>query len=152
MILDFYYFLGLFILISVVSQIFLFNKLFKITEWISKFKKVTDERPVKKDFESEEDYNLISGRDAFLIIEGIWLIIGFLTNNWFAFLGLSLYSLLLGILYKTILKKLVFSLLGKLLYFKFFIIKALVYAFLIINHFHLKLDLWEIVKGFLLSQ
>jgi hypothetical protein len=143
-----YYFFGIFILLSVISQLLKYNQIFSLSEWYEKFEKVTGKKPLKKDFRSESDWYIFMYRNPLLIFEGFWIIFGFITNNWFIFLFMVIYTKLIGFIFN----KFKYNIISKYLYLNIFLIKIIIYGLIIINHFHLKLDLWIIFKDFLQFQ
>lgn len=143
-----FYFIGIFILMYIISQLVNFNKNFHLIEWLDKFEKITKRKPLDKDFRNESDLNLFKLRNTMLPIEGFWIILGFITNNWFIFVSIVIYGKIIGFIFN----KIKYSIISKYLYLHFFILKTILYGFMIINHFHLELDLWVIIKDFLLSQ
>jgi hypothetical protein len=147
MLMNLYYFIGVFILLSVISQLLKFNKLFSIIEWYDKFEKITGNKAKKEDFRNESEWTIFISRNILLIIEGFWIIFGFITNNWFIFILLVIYGKILSFLFGNI----KYTLIGKYVYLKYYILKAFLYGFMIINNFHIGLDLWKIFKDFLLS-
>jgi hypothetical protein len=147
MLINFYYFIGVFILLSVISQLLKFNKLFSIIEWYDKFEKITGNKAKKGDFRNESEWTIFISRNILLIIEGFWIIFGFITNNWFIFILLVIYGKILSFLFGNI----KYTLIGKYVYLKYYILKVFLYGFMIINNFHIGLDLWKIFKDFLLS-
>jgi hypothetical protein len=144
---DIYYFIGIFILLSIISQVLKFKTLFSVIEWYDKFDKVTGSKAKKEDFRNESDWVIFLSRNMLLIIEGFWVIFGFITNNWFIFLSLVIYGKILSFLFGNI----KYTLIGKYIYLKYYILKVILYGFMIINNFHIGLDLWKIFKDFLLS-
>jgi hypothetical protein len=147
MLMNLYYFIGVFILLSVISQLLKFNKLFSIIEWYDKFEKITGNKAKKEDFRNESEWTIFISRNILLIIEGFWIIFGFITNNWFIFVLLVVYGKILSFLFDNI----KYTLIGKYIYLKYHILKAFLYGLMIINNFHIGLDLWKIFKDFLLS-
>jgi hypothetical protein len=143
-----YYFFGIFILLSVVSQLLKYNKIFSLSEWYDKFEKVTGKKATKNDFRQESDWSLFVSKNILLVIEGFWIIFGLITNNWFIFLLLIVYGKIISLLFDRI----KYSIVGKYIYFHYFLLKAILYGFMIVNHFHLELELWIIFKDFLQFQ
>jgi hypothetical protein len=146
MLINLYYLIGVFVLLSVISQLLKFKKLFSVIEWYDKFEKVTGNKAKKEDFRNESEWNIFISTNILLLIEGFWVIFGFITNNWFIFILLVIYEKILRLLFNNIR----YSLIVKFLYLKFYILKAILYGFMIVNNFHIGLDLWKIFKDFLL--
>jgi hypothetical protein len=145
---DIYYFFGIFILLSVISQLLKYNEIFSLSEWYEKFEKVTGKKATKADFRKESEWNLFISKNILLVIEGFWIIFGLITNNWFIFILLIFYGKLISLFFGRI----KYSIVGKYIYFQYFLLKSILYGFMIINHFHLKLDLWFMFKDFLQFQ
>lgn len=135
-----FYFIGIFILMYIISQLVNFNKNFHLIEWLDKFEKITKRKPLDKDFRNESDLDLFKFRNTMLPIEGFWIILGFITSNWFIFILMIIY----GKIIEFIFNKIKYSIISKYFYLHFFILKSILYGFMIINHFHLKLDLYKI--------
>jgi len=142
-----YYFFGIFILLSVVTQLLKFDKIFNIIDWYYKFERVTGNKPKKEEFRSESEREIFISRSILLSLEGFWIIFGFITNNWFIFLFIVIYSKLLNIIIDNVKYKFII----KYTYLKYYLIKVCLYTSMIINHFHLNLDLWKLFKDFLLA-
>jgi len=136
-----YYAFGLIVLLISISMIMKFKKLNLIKEWRVKFKIVTGKDPQDKDFRDEEEKSLYNGMSMLSLIESIWVIIGLLTGSWFIFLSLLVYSTIINLINKP----LKFTIVGKAISLKLLCIKALVYLFLILNHFHLHYDVLKLI-------
>jgi hypothetical protein len=138
----FYIFL-LFLTTILIGFISKYNKLKNIIEWYNKFTNVTGKSPKKSDFRNEDEYNFFSVQAVISSVEFFTLILGLLTGSWFIFLGL----LLLTIFFNLLLKPIEFSSIERVVNFSVFLIRIVSYVFLIINHFHLHLDVYqEIMK------
>lgn len=141
---DIYYLLGVLTSITLFYHLVNFKRFEKISEWIVSFKKVTGKSPEVKDYR-EGDYNFLLKRNIYAIFESIWSILGILSSNWFVFIGIFIYTKLFGMAIKDIR----FTLFGKLMFLKLILGKFVIYAFLVLNHFHFKVNLWqELLKVF----
>ena len=131
-----YYIIGLFIMILSFSNLLNFLKFNKIRNWVMKFKKVTKNDVTIEDFKKESDYNLFTLYSSFIVIEFVWLLLGLTSNNWYLFLILislnSIYKFNINIVSTTI---------G----FIFSVFKFISILFLIINHFHLHLNIIDYI-------
>ena len=87
MLANFYYFIGLFILICSFSNLINFFKFSKIRHWISTYQKVTNVDVSKKDFRKIEEYNIFTIYSIFTICEFVWFLIGLVSNSWYVFLS-----------------------------------------------------------------
>jgi hypothetical protein len=138
-----YYTFGLIISISILSLLFVFGKYIKMREWYSKFQKVTKERPIKDNFRTKEEHDLNLSYSILSVFEFIWVILGLLTASWYIFLTLLVISFTINFIIRPI----QFTLIGKIIYFKMILLRFITYLFLIINHFHLHISLWDIIKN-----
>lgn len=137
---DIYYFLG-FLLTFLNLKIFPeLTKIIKTKNWMEAFHKVAKRKPNKSEINNEnlKKYH----KYEFLIkMNFIWICIGFLSKSWAMF---SLLILINFILYKTqilINNKIIFGLID---YIKFSIITLFI-AFMVVNHFHLHIDLFKLL-------
>jgi hypothetical protein len=139
-----YYSVGLINLLIILTFILNYFKMSKISEWTLKFKERTGRGPLKTDYNSVEDYNLFNGISVLIVVEFLWTFGGLLTSSWYVFMSLIITSMLL----RTIMTPIKWSFFYKLIFFIFLNIKFITYLFLIINHFHLHLDIIELLKTF----
>lgn len=137
-----YYAIGLLVAFSILSIILRFRKIYSTKEWIEKYEKVTGKKPIRKDYRSREEYTASETSDILSSIEIMWIIGGFITNSWYIFGSLLVISFLLNLIIKPI----KFTFFHKYISLSFLILKFSVYLYLIINHFHLHLDTWSIIK------
>ena len=126
------------LLIAILSKFFLLKN---VQEWFEKFEKVTGKKPLKSDFRNEEEYNIYTSIRIISVIELIFLIGGFLSASWYIFLSVFIVSILLTF----ILKPIKFSVFSKIALLLNHILRVGLYIILIINHFHLHLDLYKIL-------
>jgi len=136
-----FYFIGLLILIMSSSNLINFLKFFKIRKWTLTFKKVTGNDVDRKDFKSNEDYNIFTIYSTFVLFESIWFLLGLITSSWYIFLGLTTLSVLVRII--NFLK---IDFISKIVGFSFQIIKFLIILALILNHFHFHLDWLQLFR------
>ena len=137
---DIFYFFGLILFFITFSKILVYSKLINIKEWITKFKKVTQKEPSKQDFRSESEYSLFISSAIFAVFQAFWLIFGLLTASWKIF-GILLIS---SFIFKSILdisSYIIQKVLG--IIFSTFISASIL--LLVINHFHLHLDLFKVI-------
>lgn len=135
-----FYFFGLFIILLLFSRLVALKKYYKATEFKKSFKKVTGNDPKKIDFKDKEDYNIISGIGCILGIEGLWFLIGLISGNWIIFLSIIIVNLM-----KNLISKLLPSILNLIIDYIYIVIKILIVLFLVINHFHLHLDIIRVI-------
>lgn len=137
-----YYAIGLLVTFSILSIILRFRKIYSTKEWIEKYEKVTGKKPIRKDYRSREEYTVSETSGILSSIEIMWIIGGFITNSWYIFGSLLVISFLLNLIIKPI----KFTFFHKYISLSFLILKFSVYLYLIINHFHLHLDTWFIIR------
>jgi hypothetical protein len=138
---DIFYFIGLLILIMSSSNLINFLKFFEIRKWALTFKKVTGKDVDRKDFKSNEYYNIFIIYSTFILFESIWFLLGLITSSWYIFLGLTTLSVLVRII--NFLK---IDFISKIVGFSFQIIKFLIILALILNHFHFHLDWLQLFR------
>jgi hypothetical protein len=137
-----YYLIGLFILFGLFSYIINIRKYNKVKIWYSKYEEVTKSKPLKKDFRSKEDYSLYETLSKFTIFEFIWVVLGILTSSWYVYLFIITISMIIN----QSLRKVSIQSISNGVSFILSIFKFSVYLYLIINHFHLHYNTWEIVQ------
>ena len=125
-----YYILGIIILISNISYILKFNKIYSVLEWYMVFKEITGKKPRINEFRKKEDYTLFINRNILSMFEISWILIGLFTSVWIFFLFIISYLTTANLAFYKI--KLSFS---KISSFIFAIIRISIYSYLIINHF-----------------
>ena len=131
-----FYAFGLLVLVILSSQLLRFNKVSTIKEWFVKYKKFTGKTPIEENFRTKEEWNLYQSAQILFTIESFWIIVGFLSSNWFLFLTLLIYAAII----KWSIKSIQFTVIGKILEFQSMVLRLVTIFFLIINHFHLHLD------------
>jgi hypothetical protein len=141
MLANFYYFIGLFILICSFSNLINFFKFSKIRHWISTYQKVTNVDVSRKDFRKIEEYNIFTIYSIFTICEFVWFLIGLVSNSWYVFLSLILLSFTTRFIAKLLNHNIVYNTLGFTIQF----IKFSAILILILNHFHFHLDWIELL-------
>jgi hypothetical protein len=140
-----YYAIGLLVAFSILSTILRFRKIYSTKEWIEKYEKVTGKKPIRKDYRSKEEYSASETSSILSSIELTWIIGGFITNSWYVFGSLLVISFLLNLIIRPI----KFTFFHKYISLSFLILKFSVYLYLIINHFHLHLDTWSIIRQYI---
>ena len=140
-----YYAIGLLVAFSILSIILRFRKIYSTREWIEKYEKVTGKKPIRKDYRSKEEYSASETSSILSSIELMWIIGGFITNSWYVFGSILVISFLLNLIIKPI----KFTFFHKYISLSFLILKFSVYLYLIINHFHLHLDTWSIIRQYI---
>ena len=136
-----FYILLLFVNLTLIAYLSNFFKIKSIQEWFNKFKLFTKKNPEKSDFRTEDEYNLFTLSSAIPIIEFIIIIFGLLTASWYVYLVVFLSSIIIKLLSKIF----EYSFFSKLILAFTLFIRICVYFFLIINHFHLHLDILKLL-------
>jgi hypothetical protein len=126
-----YYIFGIIVLLSSISYILKFNKIFSVLEWYTVFKEVTGSKPKFNDFRKKEDYTLFTNRNILSMFEISWILVGLFTSSWMFFLFIIAYIIIVNLVFY----KIKFSLISKISSFTFVIIRISIYSYLIINHF-----------------
>jgi hypothetical protein len=137
-----FYIIGIFIFVLSFSNIFNFFKYLKIKNWAVGFKKVTGKEPDKKEFRSLEEYNIFTGFSIISIVEFFWLILGLATASWYVYLSI----IILGVIIRHTCRITKITFLEYALGFPYNLAKVFMILFLIINHFHLHLDILELFR------
>jgi len=126
-----YYIFGIIVILSNISYILKFNKIFSVLEWYTVFKEVTGSKPKLSDFRKKEDYTIFTNRNILSSFEIFWILTGLFTSGWIFFLFIIAYIIIANLVFY----KIKFSLISKISSFIFAIIRISIYSYLIINHF-----------------
>lgn len=137
-----FYFFGLFIVLTSLSNLINYFKYLKVRNWSETFKKVTGKSPVIIDFRNQDEYNIFITYPLFSIIQTIWLIFGVISNSWYIFFLIIFLSTILSYFNR----KVNILIIEKLTGFIFSLIKLVVILALIINHFHFHYDWIELFR------
>jgi len=142
---DIYYFLGLLLFLVDLGLLMKYSKIQKTKNWVDAFFKVTKRKPNKGDMKSE-DFKELNSFNSVLTLDFLWMFFGLITNSWKFFLLLLVVNFLFNIL--------IFQLKSiKKVSFVLGFLKMLLITFsigtLVINHFHLHKDLYEMVLSFI---
>ena len=140
-----YYAIGLLVAFSILSIILRFRKIYSTKEWAEKYEKVTGKKPIRKDYRNKEEHSASETSGILSSIEIMWIIGGFITNSWYVFGSILVISFLLNLIIKPI----KFTFFHKYISLSFLMTKFSVYLYLIINHFHLHLDTWSIIRQYI---
>lgn len=138
-----YYFFGLLITIvnlSLLPNIFKFHR---INHWAATFLKVTGKPPAKEDF-SPGEFELFNTFVQSSVSTVFWFFLGILTQSWKIFLVINCLLFFINWTLKKIGTQTLYS--SLLVICKSILITAIP-IILIINHFHLHLDLWSLLFG-----
>jgi type III secretory pathway component EscU len=140
-----YYLIGVLVVLSTISTILKFGKLYSLKEWKEKYEKIVGRKPSKRDFRSKKEYSLSESSNILGVFELIWIIGGFFTSSWYIFGIILLLSYILNI----ILKPIKFTILHKLISITFLLTRLCLYLYLIVNHFYLHQNTYSIVKHYI---
>lgn len=140
-----YYLIGVLVVLSTISSILKFRSLYSLKEWKEKYEKIVGKKPSKRDFRSKKEYSLSESSNILGIFELIWIIGGFFTSSWYIFGIVILSSYILNI----ILNPVKFTIIHKLTSFVFLLSRLCLYLYLIVNHFYLHQNTYNIVKSYI---
>lgn len=140
MLANLFYFCGLFLFLFQFLLISKFHKFLYLKEFFEKFEKVTNRKPQKEDF-SEIDYQLYSFILLTNLFTAIWYFCGLIGSNWLVFLVYFISNPILTLITKSSKSKLLFTFVE----FNRLVIVTLLTALLVINHFHLHLNLTKLI-------
>jgi hypothetical protein len=140
-----YYLIGVLVVLSTISTILKFGKLYSLKEWKEKYEKIVGRKPSKRDFRSKKEYSLSESTNILALFEIIWIIGGFFTSSWYIFGIILLSSYILNI----ILNPIKFTIIHKLTSFAFLLSRLCLYLYLIVNHFYLHQNTYSIVKSYI---
>lgn len=130
---DFFYGIGLFVVIFNVITLFRHRRIFETTEWLIKFKKVTNRNPTDGDFREKGDKDLLLFWSFTVVFTVIWMFFGLLSSEWMIFIGIFLMNIFLNY------NKKIFAKISKIKLFLSFIksfIGISIIMYLVVSHFH----------------
>ena len=139
---DFFYSIGLLIIIFNLSSLIQYRKIFDITEWLTKYKLITGKDAVFEDFKNKNDYDLLLFWSFTVVSTVVWMLFGLLSNQWMIFLFVFLINIALNRVKNSLNKRIKLI----LTFTKSFLGLSII-SFLVINYFLLKLDLIGILLG-----
>jgi hypothetical protein len=135
---NFFYGAGLLVAITNFVILINFKEIFALTEWFYKFKKVAGRNPLESDFRNQGDKEVILMWSNIVIFTLLWMIFGLLTSDWIIFIAIFITNIFFNFLKRKL------DNLDKIKYFLSFLktfIGTATVSFLVINHFHLHIDL-----------
>ena len=142
---DIFYGIGLVIIGLNLAVLLRYKKIFEINEWLAGYKKVMGRNPGKSDFRSQSDLEILLSWSFTVVITVLWMFFGLLSKYWVIFILIFCFNILLNYLSKKLNK---YKRVRFLLKFIKSIVMVSIISFLVINHFHLKMDLLEGLKSF----
>lgn len=137
-----YYLIGIFIGLSVFSNLLNSLKYYKIRHWIETFKKVTSKEPLQSDFRESQDYNIYTAYNSFAIFQFVWFLLGISSKSWYIYLTILLIDFILNNIIFTLRP----GFLGKSLIIFYLLFKFVLVFLLILNHFHFHLDWLQLLS------
>jgi hypothetical protein len=142
---DIYYFFMLILIIFNILFIFNISRFYSISEWLYSYKKVTGNFPTKEKFKKDE-FELMSFLNLVLIYNFFMILFGVISKSWKIYL-IILSILLINTLVMKSLDLLIgrFSLIKKIIHIIFMIFLTTTLSILTINHYHLHLELFDIL-------
>lgn len=140
----FFYFLGLIIVLFNLFTFSKFKRIFDLREWMIKFKELTGRNPVSTDYRKEDDKEILTVWSLTIILTSSWLFFGLLTKSWYVYLFLIVMNTLINLVVKSVGE---FNNLSFVIYFIRSFVTLFVITFLIMNHFHFHLDIWQLIKS-----
>lgn len=140
MLLNIFYFIGLFIIIINLIKLKKYSNFVDVKEWVLKFNKVTKSNAEKSDFKSEDDYYLLIGLSALSIFEFIWILFGVISDNWIIFTIMLLINLILNQIFQIGVTKF-----QKVIGTMFIVFKLIITIIMVLNHFHFSVDIQKIL-------
>lgn len=138
-----YYFFGLILFLLNLGHLMRFSKIQKTKSWIDSFFKVTQRKP-NKDEIKQDDYQQLNSFQQIFAMNFLWIFFGLITKSWKFFLLLLLINFILNYLVQWTkdYKKINFG----IEFIKFFI-TTFCLGFIVINHFHLHIDVFQYFWG-----
>ena len=140
-----FYLIGLIVFLINVNFLSNFFKYYKLKGWVLAFQKVTGKYPTTKEFKTS-DIESLNKFDGVLPLTYFLFIIGILTSSWKIFLSLLIFNTIINFICKRL------GLVNKVSQILQFIttsVNSIFILILIINHFHLHLDIFDILARFL---
>ena len=137
-----YYFFGLIVLLSNIILSSNILKLLKLKEWATKFHKVSGRHPLKSDFK-ENEYEQFLLSNSIWVFTFFWFFFGIITKSWAVFLSIILFNFFVTFVCKKIGP---FTFFSKVLEVFRILINTLTIAFLVMNHFHLHMDIIQFLQ------
>ena len=138
-----FYTIGLFLFLLDFINLISFHKIWKINEWKTAYKKVNKKDPTKTDYKSIDDYNLASFSIVYTIFLFFWLMFGLITMSWKIYAIIFILGFCLQLTKKllNLITKNEYSKINMLISYPYLIFKSAVMIFLVINHFHLHINI-----------
>lgn len=136
-----YYFFGLLMVIVNISLLPNIFKYHKINYWAATYLKVSGKPPKKEDF-SDGEWDLFNVFVQSSVSTSFWIFLGILTQSWKIFILMTFLLFCINWFLKNWGSQ---SLPSKTLIVVKSLLVTVVPLILVINHFHLHLDLWSLL-------
>ena len=140
-----FYAIGLIPLLMLTATLIKLREYNKIKKWYNKFEEVTKKKPIKGEFRTPDEYNLFAGVSGIIAIDLVWMLLGLLTQSWYVFLAVLSLSIVLNLTKKLIGTNIISNSMTAIVLF----VKISIYLYLIINHFHLHYNTWQLVQNYI---
>jgi hypothetical protein len=144
MISDIFYGVGFLVILLNILCLFRHKRIIEVNDWLSKYKKIIGRNPNKDDFRTKEDLETLLLWSFTVVITLFWMILGLLSKNWAIFLIIFGLNILANYLSKLSSSYIIIISFLKLI--KSIVMISLI-SFLVINHFHLKIDIINYLKS-----
>jgi hypothetical protein len=141
-----FYFVGLIVVLFNIFNISKYKRIFELREWMIKFKEVTGRNPVATDYRKKDDKDILTAWSMSIILTSFWIFFGLLTKSWYVFLFILLVNTTINLVTKLIGE---FNVFAFTIHFVKNLLILFLIMFLILNHFHLHLDIWNLIKSYI---
>lgn len=141
-----FYFVGLIVVLFNIFNISKYKRIFELREWMIKFKEVTGRNPVATDYRKKDDKDILIAWSMSIILTSFWVFFGLLTKSWYVFLFMILVNTTINLATKLIGE---FNMFAFTIHFAKNVLILFLIMFLILNHFHLHLDIWNLIKSYI---
>jgi hypothetical protein len=132
-----YYFFGLLLFLIDLGLLMRFNKVQKIKNWIESFYKVTQKKPKKEDMNSE-DYKIVNAYETLVITNFLWIFFGLITKSWKLYVIVLVLNFFVNFILMNVKRYQFLNYIFELIRFLLILICV---GFAVINHFHLHIDI-----------
>lgn len=141
-----FYFSGLLLFLANIGLLTKINSILKVQSWSRAFSKVTKKQPEKSDMQSEQ-YKDLMNYNSVILADFFWVFFGIITSNW----KFSLLTIAIMLIFNFLLNLSNNKLFLKSFNFLKLILMTVSIGLLVINHFHLHMDLFEEIKKISIS-
>ena len=138
-----FYAFGLFIVFAGIWRIQNWKLIWESLIWTKTFREVNKKIPIKTDFKNPLYWNTIVTFGVILIFEFIFISFGLFSKSWYIYLLIILVNVLNNYI-SDLLVKIKLDIVSKYFLLSWNLVKTLIILFLIINHFHLHLNIYDV--------